>query len=201
VARQIETGDDVEIVPLTPDRWDDVAGLFGDGGDPKTCWCMFWRVRSKDWSFGSAAELRDGFHALVDEARDPAPGLLAYRAGRAVGWVSLAPRDDYPRLTSSRVRPKVDDVPVWSIVCFVVSKGERGKGLTSRLLDAAMAYAAERGAPGLEAYPVDPGDGRIPAAVAYTGLLSTFEAAGFRVVHRIDSPQATVQRVIVRRDT
>jgi GNAT superfamily N-acetyltransferase len=193
-------GEPLRIVPLTPDRWDDVAALFGEGGDPKTCWCMFWRLRSKDWSFANAAEARDGFHALVDETRDPAPGLLAYRDGRAVGWVSVAPRDDYARLTNSRVRPRIDDVPVWSIVCFVVSKTERGHGLTSRLLDAATAYAAVRGAPGLEAYPVDAGEGRIPAAVAYTGLLSTFEAAGFRVVHRIDSPPATVQRVIVRRE-
>jgi GNAT superfamily N-acetyltransferase len=190
---------DLEIVPLTPDRWDDVAALFGEGGDPKTCWCMFWRVRSKDWAFGNAGEARDGFHRLVDEARDPAPGLLAYRDGRAVGWISVAPRDDYERLTNSRVRPKVDDLPVWSVVCFVVSKRERGHGLTGRLLDAATTYAVDHGAPGLEAYPVDPGVGRVPAALGYTGLLSTFEAAGFRVVHQIDSPQATVRRVIVRR--
>jgi GNAT superfamily N-acetyltransferase len=84
-------------------------------------------------------------------------------------------------------------------VCFVVSKRERGHGLTSRLLDAAMAYAFDHGAPGLEAYPVDPGDGRVPAALGYTGLLSTFEAAGFKVVHEIDSPQSKVRRMIVRR--
>jgi hypothetical protein len=52
----------------------------------------------------------------------------------------------------------------------------------------------------LEAYPVDVGEGRIPAAVGYTGLLPTFLAAGFEVVHEIDSPQATVRRVIVRRE-
>ena len=46
---------------------------------------------------------------------------------------------------------------------------------------------------------MDPGEGRIPAALGYTGMLSTFEDAGFEVVHRIDSAQATVQRVIVRR--
>jgi GNAT superfamily N-acetyltransferase len=200
VAATDDAADALDIVPLTPDRWDDVAALFGEGGDPKTCWCMFWRLRSKDWSFANAGETRDGFHRLVDENRDPAPGLLAYRDGRAVGWVSVAPRDHYERLTNSRVRPKIDDVPVWSIVCFVVSKRERGQRLTGRLLDAAMAYAVEHGAPGLEAYPVEPGAGRIPAALAYTGVLSTFEAAGFRVVHRIDSPQATVRRVIVRRD-
>jgi GNAT superfamily N-acetyltransferase len=189
-----------EIVPLTPDRWDDVAALFGEGGDPKSCWCMFWRIRSKDWSFANTRETREGFHRLVDEARDPAPGLLAYRDGRAVGWVSVAPRDDYERLTNSRVRPKIDDLPVWSVVCFVVSKSERGHGLTSQLLDAATTYAVDHGAPGLEAYPVDTAGGRVPAALGYTGLLSTFTAAGFRVVHEIDSPQSKVRRVIVRRE-
>jgi GNAT superfamily N-acetyltransferase len=190
----------VEVVPLTPDRWADFSALFDEGGDPKACSCMFWRVRSRDWSFANAAEARAGMRSLVDDARDPAPGLLAYVGGRAVGWVSVAPREEYGRLVNSRVRPPIDDVPVWSIVCFVVSRTVRGHGLTTRLLDAAMAYARAHGAPGLEAYPVDPGEGRIPAALGYTGHLSTFEAAGFRVVHEIDSPQATVRRVIVRRD-
>ena len=190
----------IEIVPLTPDRWADVTGLFDEGGDPRTCSCMFWRVRSKDWSFANATEAREGFRALVDADHDPAPGLLAYADGRVVGWVSVAPRDDYRRLVNSRVRPAIDDRPVWSIVCFVVSRSARGQGLTNRLLDAAMDYAVERGAPALEAYPVDVGDGRVPAAVGYTGLLSTFLAAGFEVVHEIDSPQSTVRRVIVRRE-
>jgi GNAT superfamily N-acetyltransferase len=192
-------GVELEIVPLTLDRWDDVAALFGEGGDPKSCWCMYWRLRGKDWSLGNPRSSRDRLHDLVEDDRDPAPGLLAYRDGRAVGWVSVAPRDDYARLTNSRVRPKLDDVLVWSVVCFVVSKSERGHGLSSRLLDAATDYAVQHGAPGLEAYPVDPRDGRIPAALGYTGVLSTFEAAGFEVVQEIVSPQATVRRVIVRR--
>ena len=191
--------DRVEIVPLTPDRWDDVAALFGEGGDPKTCWCMFWRVRSKDWSFSTAGESREGFRRLVDQDRDPAPGLLAYADGRAVGWVSVAPREEYERIVSSRVRPRIDDTPVWSIVCFVVSRAVRGQGLTTRLLDAAVDHARAHGAPGLEAYPVA-AEGKVAAAAGYTGLLSTFEAAGFRVVHEIDSPQSSVRQVIVRRD-
>ena len=194
------TDHELEILPLTPDRWDDVATLFGEGGDPRQCWCMYWRVRSSGWTVGGAEESRARLHALVDEDRDPAPGLLAYRDGRVVGWVSVAPREDYDRLVHSRVRPRLDDVPVWSVVCFVVSKTARGQGLTTQLLEAATDYARAHGAPALEAYPVDPGDGRIPAAVGYTGLLSTFLAAGFEVVREIDSPQATVKRVIVRRE-
>jgi GNAT superfamily N-acetyltransferase len=187
------------IVPLKPELWDDIAGLFGEGGDPKTCWCMYWRLRSKDWSFANSRELRDGFHRLVDEDRDPAPGLLAFRGGRAVGWVSVGPREDFDRLEHSRVGPRLDDLDVWSIVCFVVSKTERGRGLTAQLLEAATDYAIKRGAPALEAYPVDPGSGRVPSALGYTGLLSTFEAAGFTVVRKIKSPQSSVRRVIVRR--
>ena len=117
-----------------------------------------------------------------------------------VGWVSVGPRAESGRLAHSRVRPAVDERPVWSIVCFVVSRPARRRGLTTLLLDAAVAYAREHGAPALEGYPVRPAADRIPAAVGYTGLLSTFEAAGFEVVREIDSPGATVQRVIVRRE-
>jgi GNAT superfamily N-acetyltransferase len=199
VAKAADGAEPARIVPLTPEYWDAIAGLFDEGGDPKSCSCMFWRLRSKEWSMGNAREVRDRFHRLVDEDLDPAPGLLALRGDRAVGWVSLGPREDFGRLVNSRVRPRLDELDVWSIVCFVVSKSERGRGLTTKLLDAATAYAIKHGAPGLEAYPVDPGDGRVPAALGYTGLLSTFESAGFRVVREIDSPQATVRRVIVRR--
>ena len=190
----------LEIVPLTAERWDDVAALFDEGGDPKTCSCMFWRLRSKDWSFSNVGEVRAGFRSIVAQDRDPAPGLLAYEDGRPIGWVSVGPRADYDRLVHSKVRPPIDERAVWSIVCFVVSRTARRRGLTTHLLDAAVAYAREHGAPAVEAYPVRPAAERIPAAVGYTGLLSTFEAAGFEVVREIDSPQATVQRVIVRRD-
>src|SRR3954468_4477468 len=138
----------VEIAPLTPDRWDDVTALFGEGGDARACSCMYWRLRSTNWSFTNAAETREGLRRLVEERRDPAPGLLAYEDGRVVGWVSVGPRDDYERLANSRVRPKLDDAPVWSIVCFVVSKRVRGQGMTGRLLEAAIDYARRHGAPG-----------------------------------------------------
>ncbi len=113
----------------------------------------------------------------------------AYRDGRAVGWVSVAPRDDYERLTNSRVRPKLDDVPVWSVVCFVVSKSERGNGLTSRLLDAAArsmrSTTARPASRPTRRYGWRPGPGR---PRLYGWLLSTFTAAGFRSFARSIRP-------------
>ena len=132
--------------------------------------------------------------------REVAPGLVALRDGRAIGWVGLGPREDFDRLEHSRVRPRLDDLPVWSVLCFVVSKSARGEGIARRLLDAAIDYARDRGAPAVEAYPVVPADERIDAAKAYTGVLSMFEDVGFREVREVESPTATVRRTIVRLD-
>ena len=71
---------------------------------------MYFRVRGMDWSNSSAEANRAGLAALAE--RDLAPGLVGYRDGRAVGWVSLAPRPDYGRLTNAKLLAPVDDRPV-----------------------------------------------------------------------------------------
>ena len=38
-----------EIHPATPERWADVAELFGERGAYDGCWCMFWRLSAKDY--------------------------------------------------------------------------------------------------------------------------------------------------------
>lgn len=187
---------DLEIHPLTAARFDDLAGLFEEGGDPKWCWCVYFRFRGRDWTNATAAENRSALEDLTE--RPLAPGLVGYQGERVVGWVSLGPREDYERLTYSKVLAPVDDTPVWSIVCFVVSRRVRGRGVAAALLDAAIAFARERGATMLEAYPVDVGDGRVPAASAFHGTLAMFERAGFAVVERRQWNSASPVRPIVR---
>ncbi len=189
--------DGLTIEPLTRDRFADLATLFEEGGDPKWCWCVYFRFRGRDWSNSTAAENRGALDELT--GRDLAPGLVAYEDDRAVGWVSLAPREDYERLTYSKVLAPVDDAPVWSIVCFVVSRRARGRGVAAALLDAAVEFAHEHGATTLEGYPVDAGVGRVPAANAFHGTLSMFERAGFEVVERRQWNATTPVRPIVRR--
>ena len=185
-----------DIQPLTLDGFHDLATLFEEGGDPKWCWCVYFRFRGRDWSNATAAENRAGLEALAK--RDLAPGLVAYRDGRAVGWVSVGPREDYDRLTASKILAPVDDTPVWSIVCFVVSRVARGQGVAAGLLGAAIAFARANGATMLEAYPVDPGEGRIAAANAFGGPLRMFERAGFNVVERRQWNPKTPVRAVVR---
>src|SRR5438128_1430052 len=118
---------ELEIYPLTTERFNDLSDLFNEGGDARWCWCMHFRTRAKDWTNATPEGNREGLRALA--ARDLAPGLVGYRDGRAVGWVSVAPREDYSRLEASKVLARVDDKPVWSIVCFVISKEARGAGV------------------------------------------------------------------------
>lgn len=190
----------VDIVPLTSERVEDLAALFAEGGDPKNCWCAFWRVRGSSWKEWTAEKNRPVVEGLA--GRDPAPGLVAYADGGAtpVGWVSLGPRGDFERLARSNVLAPIDDRPVWSIVCFVVSRSVRGRGVARALLAAAVDYARDHGAATLEAYPVDPSRGRVPAASAFMGPMPMYEKAGFRLVARRQWNATTPVRPIVRRE-
>jgi len=192
---------ELEIQPLTAERFPDLAALFKQGGDPKWCWCSFYRVRSVDFRSATPASNRRVLEGAVAELASErrAPGLVAYRDGEAVGWVSLGPRDDYERLRHSKILAPVDERPVWSIVCFVVARAARRQGVAQALLDAAVEYARKHGATLLEAYPIDTDGDRVPAANAYKGTVTMFERAGFKVVERRQFNASTPQRPIVRR--
>ena len=192
---------DLEFHPLTPKRLPDLASLFEQGGDPKWCWCASFRVRGMDFTKARPADNRAVLEqaARTDARKGRAPGLIAYRDGEAIGWVSLAPREDFERLERSKVLARVDQKPVWSIVCFVVGRRARGQGVANALLAAAIDYARDHGATLLEAYPTDAADGRIPSANAYMGTLSMFERAGFTEVDRRQANGSVRPRPIVRR--
>lgn len=192
---------DLEIHPLTPKRLPDLAALFEQGGDPKWCWCAWYRMRGLNWSNATPAGNRRVLEQAVrtDAREGRAPGLVAYREGEAVGWVSLAPREEFERLEHSTSLARVDAMPVWSIVCFVVGRKARGQGVATSLLAAAVDYARDHGATLLEAYPVDTAGGRVPAANAFRGTLSMFEGAGFKVAARRQAKGSSVVRPIVRR--
>jgi GNAT superfamily N-acetyltransferase len=195
------TTDSLRIVPLTPAVLPDLASLFEQGGDPRWCWCAYFRVRGIDFSKGSKQRHRGVLETAVHDtaAAGRAPGLVAYAGDEAVGWLSIGPREDYERLARSRVLGPLDDTPVWSIVCFVVGRRSRGRGVARALLAAGVEYAREHGATMLEAYPVDLEDGeRIPSANAYHGTLSMFADAGFEVVARRSAPGSEASRPIVR---
>jgi GNAT superfamily N-acetyltransferase len=133
-------------------------------------------------------------------ASEVPPGFLAYLDGDAVGWAGVSVRTLTPRLVGSRTIPAVDDLPVWSIGCFRIRPGYRRRGIATGLLDGVIAAAREAGAPGVEAYPIDPGGRRVDVSFAFVGLVSMFDRAGFRRVLETSAHSAGLPRLLVRLD-
>ncbi len=183
----------IEVLPATPERWDDLATLFGPRGACGGCWCMFFRLPRAEYAKGKGDGNRRALQSLVKRGKEP--GLLAYADGVPVGWCAYAPRDDYPTLARSRVLAPIDDKPVWSVTCFFVARGSRRKGVTVALLRAAAARAAERGAKLLEGYPIAPKKGvQAVDTFAWTGLVGGFEKAGFAEAARRSATRPIMRR-------
>jgi GNAT superfamily N-acetyltransferase len=180
------------VRPLTQANWGDIEALFAAKGCSvaRWCWCVHYR-------FARAAMPKDRKAALKKLAKgEPPPGLIAYKAKEPVGWVSLGPRADFAKLATSPVMKPVDDVEVWSIVCFVVPPAHRGKGVARELLKGAIAFARKRKVPALEAYPIDKADPSTPMSMWF-GAASMFAKAGFAEIAR-RKPTRPVMRLVLR---
>lgn len=168
--------------PLTPERWDDLATLFGPRGAVGGCWCMTMRLTRSEFQEQKGEGNREAFRAIVEAG--PPPGVLAYDDDVPAGWCAVGPRADYSSLSRSRVLAPVDDNPVWSITCFFIAKEYRHRGLSVQLLRAAVDFAAAQGATIIEGYPIEPNRPNYPPAFAHTGIASIFLAADFVEVAR-----------------
>jgi GNAT superfamily N-acetyltransferase len=177
----------VAALPLTPGRFADLEALFGAKGCSfaRSCWCMAYREAGRvtpPAGVRLADARKQSLRALASAKL--APGLIGYDAERRpLGWISLGPREDFARLQRSRVMKPVDDEVVWSIVCFVVPGEHRGRGVASALLKHGIAWARERGARMLEAYPIDAPERTQPQWL-WHGTQALFERAGFEEVAR-----------------
>lgn len=167
--------------PLTRDRWSDLEKLFGKNGACGGCWCMYWRLKRSQFLAQKGEGNRKALKEIVDS--NQIPGILAYSGKEPVGWCSVAPREVFQTLERSRILKRVDDEPVWSVVCFFVAKPFRGKGVTVELLKAVLDHVRNKGDKIVEGYPNELGT-KLPDAFVYTGLASAFCKAGFSEIAR-----------------
>jgi GNAT superfamily N-acetyltransferase len=132
-------------------------------------------------------------------ARHRPAGVLAYDGDEVVGWAAVAPRTD-TTFARSRTIPHVDDLEVWSVWCIRVRPGHRGEGISHHLLQGAITFARDQGAPILEGYPVDNQGQKVDLTMAYVGTRGLFERAGFTKVADTDSVLNGFPRILMRLD-
>jgi len=166
----------VVCLPVTVERLPDLERFSEQHGKFRYCSCMRWRLKSTEYQHSTKESRGSTLNELV---RQNVPvGVLAYVQGEPIGWCSIAPRETYLALERFRALPRLDQAPVWSVVCFFMDSRFRRLGITQQLLHAAVEYACSQGASIIEGYPVEP-DARL---YTYMGSPATFLAAGFRDV-------------------
>lgn len=184
------------MLPASRDRFDDVARVIGPKNpDASVCWCLSHRLDARTNRSMMGRQRGEFVRGLC--AREVAPGVLAYDGDNVVGWAAVAPRSELPFARSRKI-PHVDDLPVWSVWCFRVRAGHRGRGIAEALLDGAVDFARAHGAPAIEGYPTDNQGERVDLTMAYVGTRTMFERAGFVKAADTDSVSGGFPRVLMR---
>jgi GNAT superfamily N-acetyltransferase len=180
------------VLPANEATWGDLQAVFGVRGQPASCRCqgfkLGWHDRHDTMPVEERME-RQRFQTACDHPDAPTTsGLVGYLDDEPVGWAAVEPRPAFPYLTNQRtnLRQRGEDpvdASVWALTCFVTRAGFRHLGVMSAMVRAAIAFARDRGAQALEAYPIvtEPGVD-IPWGEAHVGALDVLLEAGFREV-------------------
>ncbi|MCF6379930.1 GNAT family N-acetyltransferase [Nocardioides KLBMP 9356] len=198
-ATPLARADGLVVHPATHARFADVRTMVGPKNPTSSvCWCLSHRIPATDNRTLAGQERADFVEALT--RRRTKPGVLAYDGDEVVGWAAVARRAELPFARSTKI-PHVDDQDAWSVWCIRVRPGHRGRGISHVLLAGAVAYAAQRGAPVVEGYPVDNRGEKVDLTMAYVGTRALFEKAGFALASPTGATSAGFPRVVMRRAT
>lgn len=168
--------DDYVIRELTPELLDEYLRFFDTDAfadNPKwaSCYCYFPQAPhdTENWHDRTGEQNRADVSRLIESGE--MQGYLAFHDGKAVAWCNAAPRTRMTILDDEAGAEKVG-----SIICFIVAKEHRGRGVAKKLLAAALAGFERQGLELAEGYPRrDAHD----EASSHFGPLSLFLAAGF----------------------
>ena len=176
---------------LSASNWKQFEILMGEKGGCGNCWCMFFRLPYKDFQ----ANKPDGNKKLMKQFvnKGMPQGLIASINNDPVGWIAMAPREDYMKIGNSRVFKRIDDKQIWSITCFFIKKEFRHKGLSQQLIKGAVDFAKKKKIKTLEAYPAIPYSEKVPPPFLWVGVLSSFIKNGFKIVQQNSKSRAMVR--------
>ena len=186
----------IEVRPAS--SFEDVATMVGPKRpESNVCWFLSYRIPSKENQALTGPARGERVRQLLQE--DPPPGVLAYDGDDVVGWAAIHPRAD-TTFARNRKIPHLDDLEVWSLWCVRVRPGHRGTGIAHHLIQGAVEFARTRGAPVVEAYPVDNDGRKVDLTMAYVGTRTMFERAGFAKAADTESVINGFPRVLMRLD-
>jgi GNAT superfamily N-acetyltransferase len=193
----------ISVLPANTASCEDLQAIFGTRGAASVCRCQRYKLRPGEAFRSMAVEERIGrLHAQTccgQPGSDRTSGLVAYLDGQPAGWCAVEPRTAYEGLLrvfrvpwEGRDEDKADDT-VWAVTCLLARAGFRRRGVSRFLARAAVAFARERGARAIEAYPITTKN--VISEELHVGTPGVFADAGFVEVSR-----PTPRRVVMRLD-
>jgi predicted GNAT family acetyltransferase len=143
---------------------------FADNEECRGCYCTSLYYPKPEEYASPSNRRRDYAKWLIETGR--MRGYMGYENGKVVGWVNVNDKSKYPRLRDIHN----DEEKVLSIVCFLIEKKHRGKGIARKLLDRIIQDAKEKGYSILEAYPKKKAKSEYGS---WNGPFEMFERSGF----------------------
>lgn len=188
----IDVAAEMTFEPLSKKNWNSFVQLFGERGACGNCWCMYFRLKKEEFTEGKQ---NDGNKQKMKNLvwQNEPTGVLGFYDGQPIAWCAFAPREEYLKLSNSRVHKPIDDKPVWSITCFFVDKQFRRMGVSVALLKGVIAIARRQKIKIIEAYPTIPTQPTLPDSFAWIGLYKSFERAGFEIADRTSKSRPMVR--------
>ncbi|MBA2342649.1 MAG: GNAT family N-acetyltransferase [Thermoleophilaceae bacterium] len=188
----------IRVVPANEASWEDLQSIFGRRGSGARCWCQRYKMAPGENFAGVPAEERGWLLRQQIANAVETSGLVAYVADEPAGWCAVEPRPAYDSLVrhsrvvwTGRDEDKADN-SVWAVTCVFARTGYRKRGVSRALVAASVPFARGRGARALEGYPIN--TTQVIEEELHVGTVSTFEAAGFRIVSR-PTPRRVVMRI------
>lgn len=184
---------EIEVRELKPELLNDYLRFFdqafSDYPDWAGCYCGFYHTPGNNWD--TSAEAGQQHRATRSEqiSRGKAQGLLAYIDGDPVGWCNAQPRTNFANMRGYAVAVTDTNEAVGSIMCFLVKPGNRGRGVCTALLNAAVGKFRRDGLRIAEGYPTtNPSKtGGIPwAEENYKGPLNVYLKNGFSIHRQLE---------------
>jgi GNAT superfamily N-acetyltransferase len=142
----------MDIKALGKETIDDWFDFFDDRGfadhaEWNTCYCTAFFYPRLEAYPGESKKRRDYARWLIETGR--MRGYMAYDRGKVVGWVNANDKKQFPRLAEICA----DDEKALSVVCFLIERAHRGKGIARALLGRIVEGAKVEGYDLVEAYP------------------------------------------------
>lgn len=159
---------------------------FADNPWWKSCYCTHYHKTKDSTEMQPKLTNREYAKWLIESGR--MKGYLAFtQDGIIVGWCNANDRRAYLALDTDTAG---GDVKVKSVVCFVIQKEYRKKGIATQLLQRVVSDAKDEGFDYVEAYPStraksDSGNYRGPATL-YVKNGFSLEKQGRRTITRLN---------------